>query len=280
MYECIIIGTGPAGISAALTLKNMSIDFLLIGPKELSKKINTKHEIKNYPGLFNITGDNFKKKLIEQLNFCNINIENDLVSGIYKNKESYTVITNNSMFETRTVILALGVDSLNSIDGEVELLGNGISYCTVCDAFLYKNKEIMVLIYDKSYNEEIEYLKKYTDKIKVVSIDNSYNGEFFYSNIKPIKFSKIDKKINVLFKDEEILCDGVFILNDSKAIHSLIKDIEISDMHVRALKTKTNLSGVFAAGDITGKPYQYAKAIGEGNVAAFMVKKFLTKNHI
>ena len=137
MLDCIIIGSGVAGISAALTLKANGKSFVLFGSPDLSEKIEKAEMIRNYPGLSGVTGAQFAQALKAQLRDENIEIKNEKVGGVYAMKEKFVVLTNDqTTYESRSVILACGVENIKQIDGEESFLGRGVSYCATCDGFL------------------------------------------------------------------------------------------------------------------------------------------------
>ena len=126
MLDCIIVGSGPAGISAALTLQANGKTFQIFGSAELSEKISKAESIRNYPGLSNVTGKEFCDALKTQLQDAEISITEERVSGVYALKEKFSVLTNEGgVYESKTVILACGVESVRIIDGEESFAGRG-----------------------------------------------------------------------------------------------------------------------------------------------------------
>lgn len=282
MTDCIIIGSGPAGISAALTLKANGKEFLLFGSAALSEKIEKAEKIRNYPGLSNVSGKEFCAALQRQLAEAEIAVTEEKVTGVYALKDKFGVATaQGGYYESRTVILACGVESVKIIEGETEFVGRGVSYCATCDGFLYKGKTIGVLCTSKRLEHEIFYLADFAEKVYVFPIYK--NVEISGENIEIIR--KMPQKIvgekrveKLVFADFELPVDGVFALRESVSPATLVSGLEMEDAHVKiARDTSTNLAGCFAAGDCTGRPYQYAKAAGEGNVAAHAVSEFLAK---
>ena len=143
MIDCIIIGSGVAGISAALTLKANGKTFLLFGSPDLSEKIEKAEMIRNYPGLSAVSGSQFAQALKSQLSDENIEIKNEKVGGVYAMKEKFVVLTNDqTTYESRSVILACGVENIKQIDGEEAFLGRGVSYCATCDGFCIKARRL------------------------------------------------------------------------------------------------------------------------------------------
>lgn len=287
MLDCIIVGSGTAGISAALTLKANAKSFILFGSSALSEKIEKAERIRNYPGLSNVSGKQFVKALQKQLKDGDIEVCNQRVTGVYALEDKFSVMTDSgNLYESRTVIIACGVESVKQIDGEREFIGRGVSYCATCDGFLYKNKTIGVVCTSKRLEHEIGYLADFAKRVYLVAIYKDV--EISRENITVIK--KMPKKIDGGKRVEKLVftappaegllaelpVDGVFMLRESVSPAVLVGGLEMQGGHVAiARDTSTNLKGCFAAGDCTGRPYQYAKAVGEGNIAAHAVSEFL-----
>ena len=287
MLDCIIIGSGVAGLSAALTLKANGKSFLIFGSPDLSEKIEKAELIRNYPGLSNVTGKAFIAALKAQLLDAEIEIKNEKVGGVYAMKDKFTVLTQDqTAYESRTVILACGVESVKQIDGEESFIGRGVSYCATCDGFLYKGKTIAVFCTSKRLEHEIGYLADIAEKVYLMPMYKDV--EIARDNVEIIR--KMPQKIDGTKRVEkitfavapsqnipkEIAVDGVFMLRDCVSPAILVGGLQMNDGHVVVDRDmSTNLSGCFAAGDCTGRPYQYAKAVGEGNVAAHSVSKYV-----
>lgn len=279
MFDTIIIGTGPAGISAALTLKQLNKNFLLIGSKNLSYKINSAEMIRNYPGLPSISGLEMKNIFLKQLSDMDIEILDGQVTGVYDLSTHYAVLCNNQQYEANTIILGMGVETIKPIPGEIELLGQGVSYCATCDGFLYKNKDITVVATSKGFEHEAKYLASLANKVNYIALYKDIDIELDNVNIikgMPQKIEKENKKMKLSLKDQIIESDGIFMLKEAISPSVLVPGLEASSGHIVVdREMKTNMKGVFAAGDCTGRPYQYAKAVGEGNVAAHSVVNYL-----
>ena len=279
MFDTAIIGTGPAGISAALTLKNLNKSFIWFGNAELSSKITSAELVTNYPGLSNVSGIKMKEIFLAQIKEANIEITPKSVTGIYDMGDYYGILCNQDMYEAKTIILATGVEALKPVKGELDLVGQGVSYCATCDGMLYKGKEIAVLCTDKEYEHEIEFLANLAAKVYVMPIYKNYN--LSNSNIEiikamPLELIKKDNKIEIVYKNNNIIVDGIFMLKSAITPSVLINGIEVDNGHIVVDRhCKTNLRGIFAGGDCTGRPYQYAKAVGEGNICAHSVNEFL-----
>lgn len=137
IYDCIVIGTGPAGISASITLKIHNKNLLLLGNKKLSEKINKAERILNYPGLPSISGKDLSEAFESHLREMEIQITEKMATSVIPMGDNYAVIAQTDFYETKSVIFATGVTSAPSVKNEEKLLGRGISYCATCDGGLY-----------------------------------------------------------------------------------------------------------------------------------------------
>ena len=278
-YDVAIVGTGPAGLEARLTLKNRNKNILLIGSNKSSDKVYQAHEIKNYLGLPNIAGADFSKAFTNHIKLMDINITDDVISEIYDMGDYYALQgKGQEMYEALSVIIATGVKAEKPLEGENEFLGRGVSYCATCDAPLYKNKDIAIIIESKEELTEVEFLASVANKVDLFVL---FDEEVKLDNVNVIKEKPLkvlgDRKANTLVTDKSSYnFDGLFILRKSVPTSHLLMGLEMDGAHIKVNRLmETNLRGVFAAGDIVGKPYQYIKAAGEGNVAAISCVNFL-----
>ena len=145
--EIAIIGTGPAGVSAALTASNRNKKIRLFGSRGMSTKVARAHEIRNYPGLPFVSGPEMAAAFRDQLDRMGIEISEERIGAVYAMGDYYALQAGEEMVEAETVILATGVVQGKPLPGEEELLGRGVSYCATCDAPLYRGKEVAVIGY-------------------------------------------------------------------------------------------------------------------------------------
>jgi Thioredoxin reductase len=282
MYDTAIIGTGPAGLSAAINLKLHNRDFIWFGAKELSEKIEKSEKIANYPGLGLISGQELNRRMAQQAEEMELSITDKLVTSISKTKENYMVLAENEVYQAKTVLLAPGVVMGKSLEGEEELLGRGVSYCATCDGFLYKGKTIAVFCGSKKYEHEVKYLAEIAEKVWFYSPDPACDVDL--PNVskleQPIKGMAGKERVEKIILSDgcELGADGVFILRNAVAPASLLPGLEMDGVHIVVdREQQTSYPGCFAAGDCTGRPYQIAKAVGEGNVAAHHILEFCRK---
>ncbi|MBQ6603768.1 MAG: FAD-dependent oxidoreductase [Eubacterium sp.] len=273
MFDCIIIGTGPAGLSAALNLKKYNKDFVWFGTKRLSDKVIKAEMITNYPGLPNVSGPDLFKAFDASREAAGLEITEKTVTNVMKNGNTFMVLADNDIYEAKSLILCIGVMNAKLLEGEDRLLGRGLSYCATCDGQFYRDKKIAVITNDAKYEHEVEYLADLaaeviylpTFKDSVISRENVT----FNSGV-PAALEGESKVEKLVLKNGEVLeVDGVFALRNAIVPTKLFPQLEVDGGHVVVDRgCRTNLEGCFAAGDCTGLPYQYTKAVGEGNVAA------------
>ena len=281
MYDLLIIGSGPAGVSAALSAKARNLDFLWFGSRALSPKITKAERVINYPGLPSITGTEMRDAFLRQTGSLGISILEERVNAVYNMGGYYTSVVNEKMYDAKAVILATGVSSCREIPGESRLLGRGVSYCATCDGGLYRGKRIAVVCTDPSLEEEVEFL---SDLAAEVLLFTSYQDcGVRRDNVRhtvgyPMEILGESRASGIVCNGETVDADGVFCLRSCVAPAALLPGLAAEGGHIQVdRQQRTNLPGCFAAGDCTGRPYQYAKAVGEGNVALHSAVEYIKK---
>lgn len=284
-YNIAIVGTGPAGLEAAITAKIRNKSILLLGSKSLSNKVEKAHTIKNYLGLPEISGEDMQAAFKKHLNQLEIEITEDKVNTVYAMGDYFAIQGHGDMYEADTVILACGLSAVKPLPGELENLGRGVSYCATCDGMLYKGRTVVVVGYAPEDEKEADYLAEIVEKVIYISmykLENKLDERIeILQDIEPTAIVKAEQGY-ILETDDNgtagrIEADGIFILRESVAPSQLVPGLELANNHVVVdREQRTNIAGMFACGDITGAPYQYIKAAGEGNVAALSAVNFLS----
>ena len=164
-YDIAIIGTGPAGLSAALTAKIRNKNFVLLGSKRLSEKIEKAHAVQNYLGLPNITGSDMQKAFYAHLDAMGIEVTEARVQAVYPMGTYFGLQTSIGMLEAEALVLATGVVAATPYPGEERFLGKGVSYCATCDAPLYKNKTVAVIAFGANEESEANFLADLAAKV-------------------------------------------------------------------------------------------------------------------
>ena len=278
-YDIAIIGSGPAGISAALNAKIRKKNFIIFGTKELTSKLTKAHKINNYLGFYGKSGEEIQEEFKKHLNYMNISITEEKINNIYAMGDYFGIMVNQKMYEATSVILATGVQYGKLFEGEERLLGKGVGYCATCDAPLYKGKIVTIIAYNKHEEEEANFISTIASKVYYIPMyeeNIEVNESIEIIKDIPVEIIGEDKVSKLKLKNSEIITDGIFILRDSISPGQLVPGLKIKDNHIEVDRLmKTNINGCFAAGDVVGKPYQYIKSAGEGNIAALSAVSYL-----
>lgn len=270
MVDVIIIGAGPAGLSAAVNAMTRGKTVRIFSNKE--NYLSKAERVDNHLGFYNVSGKELMDKFKEHAEAMNIKIENGKVVNILPMGESFMVNINGDIAEAKKIILSMGVSKTKEIPGESRLLGSGVSYCATCDGMLYRNKNAVVWDQSKEALEEANYLQSIG--VNVTFVSKKERSEHLNSNIKYINGTLTevigeDVVKSVKAGDVVIDTDAVFMLRDAVAPTALIDGLKTDGNFIAVDRNmETNIEGVYAAGDITGKPLQLSKAVSEGLIAA------------
>lgn len=280
-YDIAIVGSGPAGITAAVNAKIRNKKIIVFGYENLSNKLYLAPKINNYVGFYGISGKDLTQKFKDHLEQMNIEITYERVDNIYAMGDYYALMVNDKNYEATALILATGVQFGKPFKGESEFLGRGVGYCATCDAPLYKNKVVTIIGYNKESIEEANYVSELASKVYFIPM---FKGEYDLRsgieiiNDKPVEIKGDSMVKSIALKNNVLETDGVFILRDNISPDQLVPGLLVENGHIKVNRDmETNLQGCFAAGDVVGKPYQYLKSMGEGQVAALNAVSYLDK---
>ena len=284
MYDVIIIGAGPAGVSASLYTKRAGKDTLIIysGNSSLEKT----ERIENYYGFENgISGEELYKNGLNQAKNIGVDIKNEAVIKIEQTLEkTFIVDTSNNRYEAKTIIIAVGQKRKElDVKGVAELEGKGISYCAICDGFFYKNKNVAVIGSGDYAVSEANDLINLANKITILTNGKekpeirAENVDIITKDIKEISGeNKVEK---IIFNDDSsIETDGVFIAQPGNGPIAIAKKLGIILNKNRIVideNMQTNIKGVFACGDCTEGWVQICKAVYEGAKAGLEAMNYL-----
>ena len=277
-YDLAIIGSGPAGLSAALNARIRKKGFIIFGTKELSGKLTKAEKINNYLGFYGKGGKEIRDEFMNHLESMDIKITEEKINNIYAMGDYYSLMSNDKIYEASAVILATGVNFGKPFKGEEEYLGKGVGYCATCDAPLYKDKVVTIIAYNKHDEDEANFISTIASKVYYIPMykeDVEVDDAIEIINDIPLEIQGSIKAEKLVLKNSEIDTDGIFILRDSISPGQLVPGLEMDGNHVKVDKMQTNLKGCFAAGDIVGTPYQYIKSAGEGNIAALSAVSYI-----
>lgn len=280
VYDLAIVGAGPAGVSAAINAAARKKEALLLDPEEPMSKIRRAKVVPNYPGLPSIKGNELADAFLRHMEEMKVEMKKARVLQILTGKR-FTVHTEKASFEANAVILALGAVSEKKIAGEEELVGEGVSYCVTCDGLVYQGENVAVIADSKEGEDEaralaeeyqckVTYLPQYDMSGKLQSVE--------VVSAQPTALKPRGNLVEVDAGQKKIQVKGVFIIRKNLSPATIIQRLKMKNNFIFVDdKMATSIKGVFAAGDCTGAPFQIAKAVGQGQVAALSAVKYLSK---
>ena len=303
MYDTIIIGAGPAGMTAALYAARSNLKVALIEGGLPGGQMNNTSDIENYPGYANISGPELAEKMFEPLENLGVEHLYGLVENIEDHGDVKKVITDDEEFETRTVIVATGSKHrLLGVPGEEELNSRGVSYCAVCDGAFFRDQDLLVVGGGDSAVEEAIFLTQFAKSVTIVHRRDELRAQKVlqdraFANEK-IKFiwDSVVKEIKGENRVESVVIEnvktgqvteqafgGVFIYVGLDPVSDFVQELQIRDQAgwiVTDDHMKTSVAGVFAVGDVRQKDLrQVTTAVGDGAIAGQEAYKYITEHN-
>lgn len=289
----VIIGSGMAGMTAAIYLKRAAADFVLLEGNLAGGMLNQLKSVENFPAMPSTTGSDILISLMDQLRFNDIPVTYGNVQTILKNEEGFEVVTDVESYETKAVIVATGMAQQNkTIPGEEKYSGMGVSYCATCDGNFFKGQDIAVIGNNNICLEEAIYLANLAKKIYFICPDEKLQGDADlikkiqdYYNLEFIMSSNVDEIVGDDFGVTGIKVNGkvyevfaVFPYVGKKSTSQILNNLkpEKQGIFLKVDETMmTNIEGLFAAGDIVSKKLrQLITAAGDGAAAATSADNF------
>ena len=307
MYDSVIIGSGPAGLTAAIYLSRAGLKNVIISGAMPGGQLTSTTDIENFPGFpKGISGFQLMEDMaLQAANFGTETLNTTVTSIDFDSKPFKIHLKNNSTLETRSIILSTGSTAKYlGIENEIESIGNGVSACATCDGFFYRGKEVIVIGGGDTAMEEATFLTKLASKVTLVHRRNELRASAImqerarknekiewklnYTPLKVItnelgKVSGIELRNNETNETEIINTDGIFVAIGHKPNTDFLNGkIELDSsgyIITEGKSSKTNIPGVFAAGDVQDNKYQQAiTAAGSGAIAALDAKEYLNEN--
>jgi len=276
-YDIMVLGSGPAGLAAAIAARGRGKSVLVIGNPWRDNPLSRSERVDNYPGLPGRTG----LELLEEFYNHAAGLGTEFVVGKALSMlawEGFSVTVGSQVYQGGALILAPGVVRQAKYPGEAEYLGRGVSYCATCDGMLYRNKPVVVVGLSPDAPAEAAYLKSLGCQVVYVALREPQGLEKGISYVKAGTLAvRGEQTVTGLEADGALIpCAGIFILRRAVAPADLLPALEVEDGVIKVdRRMATNLPGVFAAGDCTGGPLQVSKAVGEGHVAALSACEYL-----
>ena len=312
-YDFVILGAGGTGLAAAMYAARLGLKTLVLGHSHGTELpvggiITTTHLVENYPGFMHISGPALAKEIEKHaLSYPLVSVKDERAISLKKQKNIFIVKTQKSQYKTKTILFATGTKWKklpDSIPGSRKFENKGISYCALCDAPLFKGKTVAVIGGSDSAAKDAlllaEYVKKVymiyrgkeihpepinlyrvksSKKIEVVNNTNitAINGNEFVENIS------LDKKYK---GSNELTLQGVFVAIGNEPLSELALKLGVKlnsekEIKINHMTSETNITGVFAAGDVTDKPFkQLITGVADGCTAAYSAYEYITKEKV
>ena len=300
IYDVVIIGAGPAGMTAAVYTSRGSLSTLMIERGIPGGQMANTEEVENYPGFGHILGPELSTKMFEHAKKFGAEYAYGDVTEIIDGEEYKTIISGKKQYKTRAIILSTGAEYKKmGIPGEAELGGRGVSYCAVCDGAFFKNKNLIVIGGGDSAVEEGVYLTRFADKVTIVhrrdqlraqkilqdrafaneKIDFIWNATVKEIHEKDGKVGSATLVSTVDGSESVVETDGVFVYIGMVPLTAPFKNLGIlneAGYIVTNEKMETSVAGIFAAGDVRDKTLrQIVTATGDGSIAAQAVQHYV-----
>ena len=268
MYDIAVIGAGPAGYSAAINARKREKSVIVLGQN--TGWLSRAESIENYPGMPGVSGQQMLSIMADQAKAMGAELRSGVVHQVINMGESFALSLGADFVEAKRVILATGAKQPRLLPGEERLLGRGVSYCGTCDGMLYRGKNVAVIGEGAEAVSETNFLMGLCQSVTYFGKpDNALDSRIQVMEEKPGEIVGEMRAQALMAGGEEMPFDGVFIFREAMALSSLMPGLEMDGAFIRVdRQMRTNVPGVFAAGDCTGLPLQVAKAVGEGCIAA------------
>ena len=263
-YDVLVIGGGPAGLSAALNIRARGRSVLVVSNPQEENPLWRAEKVDNYLGMPGVTGAEMLQTMRRHAETAGAEFREGKVLNAMRMGDSWYVSIGTDMENASAIVLAAGVARGKKFAGEAEFLGRGVSYCATCDGMLYRNRPVAVLGWTETARHEAAFLEgigcavTYFDKPKTCTIHGG----------RAVEQVECDgRRVDV---------EGVFLLRPTVAPTDLFPGLAVEKGYVTVnRKMATNLPGLFAAGDCTGGPLQVSKAAGEGLIAGQSAAAFV-----
>lgn len=294
-FDCIIIGAGISGMTAAIYLKRYGYNVVLIEKSTYGGQMNQISIIENYPGCDRIDGYTLSQNIYKQVKSLNVPIIYDNVISVIDNNLEKKVLTKDNEYQAKVVILALGRErKMLGLPNEKSLIGSGISFCATCDGAFFKDEDVCVVGGGNSALEEALCLSKFCKNVTIINRSSVLRADAILTNkVKKINninilYNSVIETLNeengqlksiILKNGEEIKAKGLFIYIGLEANLSFLDNLDLqidNNSIIVSSLMETNIKGIYACGDCIKKSlYQLVTASSEGAIAASSASKYL-----
>lgn len=282
VYDIAIVGGGPAGLAAAVNARRRNKDALLVSKETMSSKLIQAEQIENYLGIPQISGSELIGRMRDHAQAEGVVTIKDEVQNIYQEERIFSLIGRENALQAKTLILAPGISTVAEIAGEGEFVGRGVSYCATCDGMFFKGKAVAMIGYIPEAESEAAFLSEICSEVYYFPqyrLATELSPKVKVVRGKPLKISGTEKVELLKTSAGEFGVSGIFIERAGRPASELLDGLDIENGFIRVDFTQaTNLPGVFAAGDCTGRPWQISRAVGQGQVAALSAAHYLDQD--
>ncbi|MCL1855361.1 MAG: NAD(P)/FAD-dependent oxidoreductase [Clostridia bacterium] len=280
MVDVVVVGKGPAGWSCAMTARMRGLSVAVVAPDNAAGWLERAERIDNYPGMPQISGRELLDCFARQAADLGVESRTGLVRQILPNDKTFLLLVENDVMECKAVVLAMGSARPALLDGEEAFIGQGVSYCATCDGMLYRGKRLAALLTSAEDLKEAAFLSTLAASVDCYPIKKplpeALNDSMRQVREKPVAIRREEAGLILQTEKNARPYDGIFIFRAAMPLHLLLSEIKIENSFIAVDRSmRTNMPGVFAAGDCTGKPLQIAKSVGEGNVAAITAAEYI-----
>lgn len=279
-YDVAVVGSGPAGLSAALNAAIRNKDVVVFGP-DISEKLRRTPKIDNYPGLPGVSGAELIQAFRAQVDPL-VERRSEDIRIVYDMGEVFGLLTSkDEIVEAYSVVLAIGTNLGKPVPGEREFLGRGAGTCATCDAALYRGRPVVVVGYNEHSVEEARFISEVASD--TVFVNRLGREVSLPERIRVVADRVVELKGDTRARElvlgkETLKADGFFFIRDAAPVDQLVPGLASDGAHIIVDRgMRTNIEGLFAAGDVTGEPYQISVACGEGQIAGLNAAHFATK---
>lgn len=297
MFDVVIVGAGPAGMTAAIYLKRANKSVLVLEKEGIGGQIASSSLVENYPGYSSISGAELSNNMYEQVTNLGVDIELEEVLSIKKDK-TFTIVTDSNTYEAKSVIIATGAKyRLLGLENETNLIGGGIHFCVACDGAFYKEKVVAVIGGGNSAGVNAITLADICKKVYIIqnletlTCEEALKKELLQKENVEVKYNTLVSKINGDEKLESIeitgdnkketlVIDGMFVAIGQTPQSALVKDMLKLDNYnyIETNECETTVEGLFVAGDCRVKKVrQLTTAVNDGTLAATLAINYLNK---
>ena len=281
-FDLVILGCGPAGLSAAINAVIRNKKVLVMGTEVCSPPLHKAQVINNYLGMPSIKGEVLLDNFMQHAESMGVEIISQKADTISEMDGIYHIFFGDEVITSKTLVIATGVPYKSTLPREDYYLGKGLGYCATCDGPIYKGQDVILIGHSSEAEPEVDFMAEICNRVYYLPLYKqvgSLDSRVKILDSKPESIIGTDFVEGLKLKDgREIPTQAVFVLGGETAPDRLIPGLEIEDKHIKVNRQQeTNLPGVYAAGDCTGPPYQVAKSVGEGQVAGLNAAKYASR---